>query len=591
VTRSARVVPDIPSFAVDSGFWYAIPEHLQHDLSLGSIVRVPLSGRRVRGWVVELAESHEGALKEIAGISGVTAVFDDALLQGLEWAARHYVAPVSSLLARATPPNLPRSIPIPGRLGRPVVAGHHALSPIVGRSALGRKTPVTALVSTWRDPSWLGEMAPIMEAGRSVLIVAASAAEVREISAAGTEILGRVVASVDGDDAAADTRAWQAAQSPPRLLVGTPKTATWRIGDLALAVALEEGRRAMKDRQTPTIHVRETLITRSRVEGFNVVFFGPTPSVEVLAGGADVIRAGNRAWPLVEVVDRSQEPPGSGFLSDRSMAAITAVGRRGARVFVFTHRRAGSSSMRCMECRVLRSCPNCGSRVGRDESCLRCGEPAGPCPNCGGDRFEAMGTIPERLVSEINRHAGASLAFTSPEDGLVTVGTERDLAGLGRVELAVAADVDGMLLGSGHRVSEEALRQLARLASSVTGGKGSRLMLQTSRPDSMLVTTMRRGDPIPYLERVLVERARDGSPPATEMIAIEVRGHTPDSVVPGLRSLDRGATVLGPMEVEEGERWLLTGSLGKARIELRDLVSRWRDAGATVRVDVDPIDL
>lgn len=117
-------------------------------------------------------------------------------------------------------------------------------------------------------------------------------------------------------------------------------------------------------------------------------------------------------------------------------------------------------------------------------------------------------------------------------------------------------------------------------------------MIQTARPDSLLVTTMRRGDPIPYLERVLVERAREGFPPSSEMIAVEIRGDIPDDAADSLAHLQSlGAVLLGPMAVEEGQRWLLTGQLGKARLELRGLVGRWRDRGATVRVDADPIDV
>jgi hypothetical protein len=45
------------------------------------------------------------------------------------------------------------------------------------------------------------------------------------------------------------------------------------------------------------------------------------------------------------------------------------------------------------------------------------------------------------------------------------------------------------------------------------------------------------------------------------------------------------------MSVTDGQRWLIAGSLGEARLQLRRLVSRWRDAGATVRIDADPIDI
>lgn len=202
-----------------------------------------------------------------------------------------------------------------------------------------------------------------------------------------------------------------------------------------------------------------------------------------------------------------------------------------------------------------------------------------------------MGTVPERLVVEINRRVGRVVAGIHPTDLLVEVGTERDLASLDSVAVSVAADVDGMLLGSGYRTAEEALRQLARLASVVGSESGSRLIVQTTRPDSLLVTTMRRGDPIPYLERVLVERAREGFPPSTELLALEVRGPMSGDPSPDLESLSQDVTLLGPVPVEDGQRWLLTGKLGRVKNDLRSIVGRWRDKGATVRVDVDPIDL
>lgn len=587
---AARVVPDVASFAVDTGFWYHIPEHLAGDVQPGSIVRVPLSGRRVRGWVVETVEDREGNLKDIAGVSGSRPVFDALLLKSLTWAAHHYVAPFSVLLGRATPPNLPRSEP-PAPEPPEVAGPGHPIAETAHRAASDLVSPVTALVGNWHDLRWLPELAPVFATGKSVLVIAASAAEVERLAAASRLTWGDLVVEVSGEDDASDTTAWEAAQVPPRLVVGTPKTAAWLAGRLGLGIVLEESRRAMKDRQTPTLHVRDVMATRSRLEGFNLVFFGPTPGVELLASGAEIVRVGNRAWPLVEVVDRSEEGPGSGFLAARTIAAIAATAEAGRRVFVFTHRRKAFASTRCARCRVLRVCSKCGFRLGRVDHCPKCQTPTGPCRECGSGEFEEMGTVPERLVSEIDRRIGREVARVHPTAGAVTVGTERDLAELDEVQLAIAADVDGMLMGLGYRTSEEALRQLARLASMVRGGSGARLMLQTSHPDTPLVTAMRRGDPIPYLERVLVERGREGMPPSTEMIAIEIRGDVPAEAGEEIRSLDLASTVMGPMSVENGQRWLLTGKLGKVRLNLRGLVGRWRDKGATVRVDVDPIDV
>jgi primosomal protein N' len=117
------------------------------------------------------------------------------------------------------------------------------------------------------------------------------------------------------------------------------------------------------------------------------------------------------------------------------------------------------------------------------------------------------------------------------------------------------------------------------------------MMAQTSLPDAALLTALRRGDPVPYQEGVLAERVRHGFPPATEMLAIEVRGAADfGQVEQDLRTLE-STTILGPASTAHGRRWLLQGELRSARLALRPLVQRWREAGATVRIDADPIDL
>ena len=582
-------MPDVPSFAVDDGFWYSIPSHLADEVVVGSLVRVPLSGRRVRGWVVELGDGPGRALKEIAGLSGTVPVFDGPMFRSLLWMAIHYVAPVAVLLSKATPPNLPKKAG-PWELSPEAPDSDHPLTEVTAVAARGGKVPAQAIVGSWREGEWIPGLGPVLTAGRSAMVVAGSAAEVRQVATAARSRFGEAVVEASGDDNARLTEAWSDSQVAGRLLVGTPRVACWKVSDLSVVVVLEEGRRSMKERQTPTLHVRETVRARSLLEGVIPVFLGPTPSVETLSGGSEVRKVGGRAWGLVEVVDRSDEPPGSGFLSDRVKAALRATATQGERCFVFTHRRSGAASMRCVSCRAIRSCGRCGALLGRVEECPRCGASVGPCVRCGSVEFEEMGTVPQRLVAEINRSLGRTVAAVHPADNLVTVGTERDLASLPMVTLSVAADADGMLMGPGHRQSEEALRQLARVAGAVRRGTGARMMVQTSHPDSDLMSALRRGDPIPYLERVLVSRAREGMPPAVEMIALELRDKVPEGVDGDLESLP-ATTVLGPAAVDEGKRWLLSGDLAAARRQLRGLVGRWREEGATVRVDADPIDL
>ena len=575
---------------MDAGFWYSIPQHLSKDVRIGSILRVPLGGRRVRGYVTGLDPDREGKLKEILGVSGEEPVFDADLLQSLRWAANHYVGPMSVLLDKAAPPTLPGRLTPPD--AAPVAARAGDGSPIekfVISAVAGKRRPVTSYVVHWADVDWPKLLEPVAASVRSGLVLVPTVREAEEIFAALNDAYpGRALLIPDGSGSEV-TAAWERANSGPAIVVGTPRAAYWTVSDLAIAFVFEEGRRAMKDRQTPTVHVRDLMRTRSRIEGFGLVFIGPTPSVELIAAGAEIIQP-RRPWGLVEVVDRRDDPPGSGFLSERALGALRSVATQGGRAFVFTHMRAGDASTRCVTCRAIRLCDRCGSNLGRNAECRRCGSPAADCLQCGGSSFESMGTIPSRLVKEIASRVGAERVAEAGEDAPITVGTERDLAGLSGLTMAVAVDPDALIHGQNYRSSEEALRILARLVGSVGRSRGYRTILQSSDPGSGLISALRRGEPIPYLEGVLAHRARDGFPPATEMMAVEARGVPPATVTAALQELAVGM-VMGPVEATDRHRWLLQGDLQQVKQGLRKALQKLRDGGATIRVDADPIDL
>lgn len=591
-------MPAVPTFSVDGGFWYSIPDSHAARVGVGTMVRIPLGGRRVRGFVVEVGTRPGERLKPIGGVSGELPVFDAKLRDALTWTAHHYVAPVSVALDRAAPPNLPSRPPVNlhshGEVEVALASAAHPLDEVVAAVLAGRRRPVTAFLAPWGDMSWIPALARVVAMGRSVMVVVGTAAEVSMVSSVAQAAVGDDrVTSVSGelDDKTVTDRWSDAASVPGRILVGTPRIASWPIAGLAIGIAVEEGRRAMKDRQTPTVAVRRLIGTRARLEGFAQVYVGPTPSLELLSAGAEVVAAGPRAWSLVEVIDRTEEPPGSGLVSARARAAISGTLSRDGSVFVFTHRRGYAPAYRCANCREVRRCPVCGSRPEPGAACPRCGAATEPCSSCGGTSFEPLGAGVGRVLAELGGVYG-DRAGEAGSDAPLTVGSERDVAALGGVDLAVAVDVDGLALGSHFRAAEEALRILARVAGRVRRGRGRRMILQTSLPDQPLVTALRRGDPVEFLEHELAQRKAMAYPPAADMLVVEVRGDhglVDDDL---RRAADDTVSVMGPAATHDSRRWLVQGpGLGGYKLALRPLVQRWRDSGVTVRIDVDPMDL
>lgn len=590
---------------MDEGYRYRVPPRLENRISVGSLVRVPLGGRKVRGFVVESGAPPPAApdalfpaaaparpLKDVAAVLGEQPVFTPAMLPALRGTARRYLSPLSAALARTAPPNLPRRPAPPSLPSVPPADG--PVPEASAAAAAGRFHPPVQLLAGRDRGRLIGEAvtAPL-RAGKSALIIAPTAAEAADLAHRLRRRLGRRVVEAGGD-AAALTKAWsRAASAPGWAVVGTMRAAWWPVRDLAMAVLVDEGRRGMKERRTPTVAAAFHIRLRAREEGFAVVAVGPVPTLDSLAAGEEITRVPGRLWPPVEVVDRRREPPGGGVITERARIAVRAAARQGGPVFVFQHRRGFSPAARCAACRALRACPECGSRPDPGDLCPRCGAALGDCPECGGRRFEPLGAGTGRVKEELSRKLGAGMAGDVASGRTVMAGTERDLPDLPPLRLAVATDADGLVRHPGYRAGEEALALLARVAGRLGRGGGRRLMVQTADPEHPVYRALRDGDPLPFLEGELAARRRLGLPPAGEMILLEADGT--DDLSPleeALRELPPGAAAHGPVQEAGRSRWLIQGpDLDPLRDGLRPALARVRDRGGRVRVDVDPRDI
>jgi primosomal protein N' (replication factor Y) len=573
--NACQVVPDIPSFAVDDGFSYLIPDGM--DVRVGSRVRIKVSGRRMKGFVTAVFEAPSGRkLVPLEGVTGSIVSFDDHTLPVLRWAATHYVAPMSTVLKRTLPPNVPRKV-------------LHDVAPLVQA-----KHRFTVIISDSREH--LGRVASQVEGAvqreESGLIIVPSVQEADAMAAGLRDIFGGVVVlATSASEGKVTTASWgSAANRPPTLLVGTRETMMWPVARLSAAVVVEDGRRVMKSPSTPTLGVREVMIARARQEGFSLTFIGPVPTLETLALDPVLEAPSGRQWPLVEVIDRSHEPPSRTVVLERTMAAISAAVRRDEKVFVLVPSRGYAPAFRCIACSELRRCSVCGTAASRKDECRRCGAGLGACAACGKARFEALGAGIGSVRDAISRSVGRNVGVPG-DDKLVTVGSERDLIGCGEMSLSVAVDIDGMAHAPTYRASEDALRLLVRVAQLVSIGKGHRMIVQTAVADQPILKALRSGRSEAFLEALLTERRAASFPPYGQLIALEIDRAVPveNTIV---SAIGNDARVLGPAPMGDRDRWLIQGSdLTKARVALRQAVGLLRDKGARVRIDVDPIDL
>ena len=82
---TVRVLPDVTG--LDKQFDYTLPEQLHNAAAVGSIVRVPLHGRRVRGWVTAVDPALEVDPSRLHPVLAVSSIGPDpALIDLAEWA-------------------------------------------------------------------------------------------------------------------------------------------------------------------------------------------------------------------------------------------------------------------------------------------------------------------------------------------------------------------------------------------------------------------------------------------------------------------------------------------------------------------------
>jgi primosomal protein N' (replication factor Y) len=526
-SRCCRVQPDL--LAVERAFDYLVPDELAAELAVGTIVRVPLHGRRVRGWVVAddiTPDTDHDRLLTVAGV--VSAGPPAEVVRLCEWAAWRWAGPLVPLLRAASPATV-----VPSRTAQ-VELGVYAAPPVPERAvdvvAAARDEPRTAIA--W-PPTFARDdlaLALLADEGSTIVVMpdpSRSGALVRRLGNLGRDAVVLHAALAASDRSAA----WDRARAGACVVVGGRIAVLAPVPDLAALVVLDEGDERLAEERVPTWNAREIAAERGARAGARVTMVGPAPTLaaEAHAGpprrpGRGVERAG---WPRLETVDRRDEPPRAGLVSDRLAQVLRTAIDEGGRAVCVLNRRGRSRLLACARCGELARCPACGAAMAEDNDQLVCrrGDPARArvCLRCGGTRLrvlrpgvthvrdEVAGLLPRATVSEVDAASGPM----PPTN--VYVGTEAALHRVpldegGPVVLVTFLDFDQELLAPRYRAAEQALFLLALGARLLPPGPG-RLLVQTRIPDHEVIRAARTGNPDIVAAAERPRRRAAGLPP------------------------------------------------------------------------------
>jgi primosomal protein N' (replication factor Y) (superfamily II helicase) len=584
--RVVRVQPDVP--AIRRGFDYLLPDSLSDARRVveGTVVRVPLHGRRVRGWVLDgdVAQPEATELREVLTVSSAGPPPD--VVDLCRWAAWRWAGPFGTFLRAASAPNL-----VPASAAVELETAVYPGAPLAGREL--------AVIAPTADVD-----VPLAPEG-STLVIDPSAARSAAL-AARWEAEGREVVTLGSEHTdAVRTAHWARARAGACVVIGG-RSAVWApVPDLVAVVVLDEGDEALEDERAPTWNARDVALERAARVGAAVRVLTPAPTVDaVVAVGKPVADPPSRSWPRVQVVDQRDEEPGHGLLSAALADALRHTVERDARAVCVLNRRGRARLLACRTCGELARCEVCGATVEQTGSSdegggLRCAQCAterpSVCLHCHGSTFRAVRPgitrVRDDLAALLPRTEVASVdaATDVVPDVPVLVGTEAVLHRVGGpVGLVAYLELDQELLAPRARAAEQALWLLVRgarlLDDSVPKGAG-RLLLQTRVPDHEVVQAVADGDPRLVVAAETARRQALNFPPFGGLA--EVRGAGEAVAAVCVAVAEARVTVLGP--VADGTSALLRAP---SFSELCDaLAAPGVDAARTkgrLRIDVDP---
>jgi len=612
--RVVRVRPDLP--AIDRSFDYLVPDALAHQISVGAIVRIPLHGRRVRGWVVEDFVQPETEISRILPLLKVVGAGPPPEILDLgRWAAHRWIGPDVSFFGSASPPNavVPNAV-VPSFSSGGESASHGSsesrLRVIAWPPSMDRRPLIDGLL-----PATGSSIVIVPDVGRLNSLI-------KYLTRA-----GRVVHVMHATRTAAErTLAWSEARNGNCVIVGG-RGAVWApVPDLAAMIVLDESDDALQEERSPTWHARDVAIERARRCGVACTLVAAIPSAVAVSLVEDVERPErsdeSAGWARVGVVDLRDEAPGQGLLTEALARSLHKCVDAGERALLVMNRKGRARLLACGACNELARCEGCGAavvevqsgetsavstdsnaaEVSRSLLCPVCSTSrAWLCAGCGSTRLRVLRSgvsrirddlaalLPRSTVLDVDASTDVDLAALRDAD--VLVGTEAVLHRAPHdrpVGLVAFLDLDQELLAPRHRAAEQSATLLARAARLLgPRSEARRLLLQTRLPEHDVIRAVSEADPSIAWISETKRRESLSYPPFGALAQLRGVEEAVAYAANMLRSLP-GVTVLGPVASGASFECLVRCADSEALSEALLAVNTGARALGRMRVEIDP---
>ena len=487
--RLVSVQPDIT--AITQSFTYEVPSSWEQDgraekVAVGSLVRVDFAGRRTAGWVTEVDVEHDPTM-EIAPLRKWSSVGpSEDILELSGWGADRWYGRTVHFLRAASPPKM-----VPSVAERPSTP-----PPVLVDDVYAQVFDEGGLTLVETAPADRGVALATSAAARGAALVLVPTIADRRFIAAALREAGATVAEYPDQ--------WARAAGGGTV-VGTRTAALATMPSLDAVVVIDEHDSAYKEERTPSWNARDLAIERARRTGVPCVLTSPAPSLEALVAADRRLTpersAQRNGWPHVHVVDMRKSET-TGLLSADLVDAVRSEGP----VAVILNRKGRAQMLACSRCDTLAACEKCGMAVHQPEDTLVCrschAERPVVCGECGTTKMKlirpGLSRVSEELAALAKRPVVEVTAETEAKElrsNDLFLGTEALLHRIESAEAVIFLDFDQELAQPRYRAASIAFSHLALAARRVGGREGGRVIVQTRRPDDIVVQAAVHADP------------------------------------------------------------------------------------------------
>ena len=515
--RVARVVPDVTG--VDKIFDYLVPEALVETVRVGVRVRVPLHGRNVAGWVVEIGEPSVGLdakkIKSVIKVLGLGATIE--IVDLAVWATKRWAGRMRSFISTAAPETLVKSVPSARYMPRAVQYASDAFEKIKDfGGGLITVAPLTNLAPFISAVACDGPTIVVMPTQHRVKLLAA-ALRANNFS----------VAQWPQD--------WALAYGGVDVVIGT-RSAVWApVEKFANIVVVDEHDDLLQEERSPTWHARDVAIERASRVGARCVLLSPIASLAARKWAGDRrVTDTQGKWPEVLIVDRNKDEQWSRSLISSEL--IAELRDKSRRVVCVLNSKGRARLTACGSCRNILRCEKCDAALNQSDKtmldCPRCGESRPViCQVCGSSSCAVLKPGVARLREELEAAANrAVFEVTAATESVnercnVFVGTEAVLHRVQSADTVVFLDIDSELLAPRYRANEIVATLVVHAARLVgRSNQNQRILLQTHTPGNAFLVGLKIGDLNQYFASDDARRSLLKFPPYGSIAQVSGKG-------------------------------------------------------------------